>query len=268
MKKKEVKERPKIEAVEDTVKPREFVLKKKPKLAIVGCSDTNKKTPFHLKDEFEFWGVNNLYITMPGPWTRWFDIHHFEFDKNTNQWLRRGLNDFRCLNVKKYLEQLQALNIPIYMRAPCEIVPNAVLYPIDQMIALFGRYFTNTISYEIALGISEGYQEIHIYGVDMAVSTEYFWQRPSCEFFLGIAAGKGIKIVIPDECDLLKTRFLYGIEEKIDDKWRKKMKNMINSMQQQQAQAIKELDLARKKVDQYTGGISALLESDKIWGNM
>ena len=45
-------------------KPRQFHIKPKPKLAIVGCSDTNTQTPFQQKDEFEFWGVNNLFVNF------------------------------------------------------------------------------------------------------------------------------------------------------------------------------------------------------------
>ena len=35
----------------------------KDKVCIVGCSDSRGQAPFHLKDEFEFWGVNNLFLT-------------------------------------------------------------------------------------------------------------------------------------------------------------------------------------------------------------
>jgi len=267
-------ERPQIEAVKSEQsqiidKPREFVLQKKKKVAIVGCSDTCKKTPFHLKDEFEFWGVNNLFITLPGPWTRWFEIHHIAYNETQRQWMRRGNPDFRGLPVDQYLRQLQALNIPIYMQQPCAIVPNAVLYPMADVKRLYGDYWTNTISYMIALAIMEGhYDEIHIYGVDMAVNTEYHHQRPSCEFFLGIAAGKGIKLYLPDECDLLKTRFLYGFEEPKENKWNKKVNNMLASMQQRMNVAAQREKFHSKQKEQYVGAMSAAQEIKKIWENL
>ena len=49
----------------------------------------------------------------------------------------------------------------------------------------------------IALAIYEDFDIIHVYGVDMAVCGEYEQQRPSCEFFCGIAKGKGIELYIP-----------------------------------------------------------------------
>ena len=267
-------ERPQIEAVtteqpQIVDKPREFILPKRKKVAIVGCSDTCKKTPFHLHEEFEFWGVNNLYITMKGPWTRWFEIHHVAYDDNLRQWCRRGSPDFRGMPVEQYLKQIQALNIPVYMQAPCPLVPNAVLYPLADIRRLYGGYWTNTVSYMIALAIMEGhFEEIHIYGVDMAVNTEYHHQRPSCEFFLGIAAGKGIKLYLPDECDLLKTRFLYGFEEPKENKWNKKVKNMIASMRTRQATAMQRAKFHQKQSEQYIGAISAAEEIKKIWENL
>ena len=249
---------------------REFNLPKKSKLAIVGCSDTNKKAPYDKADEFEFWGVNNLFTNMgKKPWTRWFEIHHVEKNPVTGMWERRGNPDFRGMPVDKYLRHLQSLNIPIYMRAPCELVPNAVLYPIQDILANFGDYFTNTVSYMIALGIAEGhYEEIHIYGVDMAVDTEYFWQRPSCEYFLGIARGMGIKVILPDECDLLKTRFLYGFDDKMENKWIKKVDNMIVTMQQKHGAALQKNKLTGQQVEQYVGAISAANEMKKVWKNL
>ena len=47
----------------------------------------------------------------------------------------------------------------------------------------------------------------------MAMETEYATQRPSCEYLLGMAEGRGIEIVIPDSSEILKSSFLYGVEE-------------------------------------------------------
>ena len=267
-------ELPLVEAIdpkqESPPKGREFNLPKKPKLAIIGCSDTNKNAPFNKTNEFEFWGVNNLFTNMGDkPWTRWFEIHHIEKNPVHGMWERRGKIDFRGMPVDQYLRHLQSMNIPIYMRAPCELVPNAVLYPIKEILSAFGDYFTNTVSYMLALGLLEGhYEEIHVYGVDMAVDSEYFWQRPSCEYFLGIAAGRGVKIVMPDECDLLKTRFLYGFDDKMEHRWIKKVDNSIKSMTEKHAQTVQKEKVARMQKDQYVGAIAAANEMKKIWKNL
>jgi hypothetical protein len=152
------------------------------------------------------------------------------------------------------------------MQKQWSVVPTSVEYPVQKMIDEFGSYFTNTISWEIALAISEGFEEIHIYGVDMAVDTEYHHQRPSCEYFLGIAAGRGIKIHIPDQADLLKTRFLYGFQEPEEFAWKKKCKTILNSITQKKLKIENDLKINEAKLNQYIGAKQAVLELDKIWG--
>jgi hypothetical protein len=241
-------------------------VKKKEKVCIVGCSDSKSETPFHLKDEFEFWGVNNLFLTMPGPWTRWFEIHQITCEGG--KWLRRGKEEFRGQAVPDYLTQLGKLPFPVYCQQPNPFMPNAVAFPFKQIIDRFGTYFTNTISWQIAYAILEDFKEIRIYGVDMAVDSEYFWQRPSCEYFLGLAVGMGIKIWLPDTCDLLKTRFMYGYEEAKELPFRAKIESMKKSMQKRANQAQAQMAHHEKQVQQYIGAMSAVNEIDKIWKNV
>ena len=252
-------------------KGREFVMPKKTKVAIVGCADSKDEAPFG-NDAFEFWGVNNLYLTMPGAWTRWFDLHSFT-NKN-GKWLRRADADFRGQPIAEYMAGLQALNIPIYTQQAWANMPNAVVYPVNAMIEQFGRYFTNTISYMIALAISEGFDEIHVVGVDMAVDSEYGWQRPSCEYFIGIARGRGINVVIPDSCDLLKSRFLYGFHEIEETNFSKKLKKMGTSMKKRREKAMLQMDQHKKQsefhqrqVHEYNGAIAAKEEINMRWSN-
>jgi hypothetical protein len=147
-------------------------------------------------------------------------------------------------------------------------VPKSVEYPVKDMIAKFGGYFTNTISYMLALGISEGFTDIACYGVDMATGSEYGPQRPSCEFFLGIAAGLGIRITIPPEADLLKTRFLYGFQEREQSAWEMKIANMLNSMQVRLQKAQMTQQAAEKQINQYIGAIEGVKETQRVWSNL
>ena len=242
-----------------------FELPKKSKLCIVGCAEHKDQTPFHLHEEFEYWGVNNLYHTMKGPWSRWFELHHIYQENGI--WMRRGKKEFRKQPIELYLKELGELKIPVYMQAPNPLVPNAVQYPLMDVLKLFGDYLTNTISYMMALALMEQFEEVHIYGVDMAVQSEYFYQRPSCEYFLGIMAGRGVRIVIPKDSDLLKNRFLYGYHEVEEERFNVKLKKMWNAMEQRKAKAMQNLQMAQKQVDQYIGAQSANREIAKIWGD-
>jgi hypothetical protein len=64
-------------------------------------------------------------------------------------------------------------------------------------------YLSSSIALEIAMAIHEGFSEIHLYGVDLNTDAEYAWQKPGVEYMLGVAVGRGIKIVLPDNCPLL-----------------------------------------------------------------
>lgn len=264
-KKKEVSE----EVVKEAVK-KDVVVKRK-KVAIVGCSQSKTLAPFNDPD-FEIWGVNNLYPHLPRA-DRWFEIHHITKEDN---YLRRGDLKFRGQKVDEYLKQLgewaQEKNCPVYMQQKWDIIPTSVEYPIQKMVEVFGGYFTNSVSYQIALAIYEDYDEIHVYGVDMAVDTEYHHQRPSCEYFLGVAVGRGIKVNIPNEADLLKTRFLYGFQEPQKKAWDEKLKMMKQTMKEKKARITGEIDHFRKEIQfrenqiqQYLGAEHALIESNKIW---
>jgi hypothetical protein len=250
-----------------------FEIQKREKVAIVGCAESKRMAPYHLPNEWEFWGVNNLHIVMPKtPWTRWFELHSIAFDGI--KYLRRGSDNFRGQSVQQYLESINNLNIPCYMQKPWNVIPHAVPFPLDAILKEFPRrYFTNTISWMIALAIMEGFKEIGIWGVDMAVSSplrqqnEYSHQRPSCEYFIGLAEGKGIKVHLPDECDLLKSRFLYAIQDVQETAFNRKLVDMKQSMQKRLNEADAKENMSRKQKEQYIGALSCLQEVEKIWGN-
>lgn len=248
------------------LKPKDYTeIKKNQKLCIVGCSDSKGLAPFK-EPGWDYWGVNNLYLTMPDhPWVAWFEIHDIAKTPDDKNFLRRAKPEFRGQHVNDYLAGISKLPCPVIMQHVWPEIQNSIPYPLEEILKKFGNYFTNTISYEIALGILLQYKTIAIYGVDMAVDTEYFWQRPSCEYFLGLAVGMGIEIIIPDEADLLKTRFLYGFNEPKESAWMAKQKSQIDSLKHRQDHAVQQMELAKKQVEQYTGAIAALQESMKIW---
>ena len=135
------------------------------KVAIVGCSDSKDDAPFD-NESWELWGVNNLFFHIKR-WTRWFEIHNIQFDGQ--KWLRRGSPDFRGQTVNDYVAGLAGMKTPVYMQKKWPQIPNSAAYPVKKIIDHFGDYFTNTISWMIALAIWMGYKEIGVWGVDMAV---------------------------------------------------------------------------------------------------
>lgn len=62
--------------------------------------------------------------------------------------------------------------------------------------------------------LMEGEQDsIGLWGVDMAATEEYGYQRAGCQRFIEICATLGINVVLPPESDLMRPMPLYGIME-------------------------------------------------------
>lgn len=206
------------------------------KLAICGFAISSLHlAPFN-NDEFEIWGLNDLHTELKADnISRWFDIHPRE--QLETMPVRNGTGT--------YLDGLRSLSCPVYMQDQHSDIPNSIKYPKADMVFKYGSYFTNSISWMLAIAIDEGYKEVHIYGVDMAQGSEYHDQRPSCEYFIGLARGKGITVVIPEQSDLLKAPHLYGFEEakqnesqrKYNDRWQELNKRLLG-IEQEEVKAL------------------------------
>jgi len=60
------------------------------------------------------------------------------------------------------------------------------------------------VAYMMALAISENYDEINIFGVDMVADDEFGYQKPNMEYLIGLAEGRGIIVNIQEKSPLLK----------------------------------------------------------------
>ena len=230
------------------------------KIAIIGFTSSHQEAPWGQPD-WELWICNNLHIFVPPTWHRLYDLH----------------DDATITSDKDHEAFLRRCEKPVVVWRPRPEWPSSVAFPRDAATDAFGRYFTNSISWMTAHAILEiggdaqawaqqqvdelindnptleplspvlldsarhqflANSEIHIYGVDMAQGTEYANQRPSCEYFLGLAAGMGIQIHVPPTSDLLKNTVLYGVEDdsflrlKLDER-EKELVGRMNGLTQQ-----------------------------------
>jgi len=257
-------------------------VKETKKIAIVGCSDSKDLAPFQDKN-WQIWGVNNLFFHIPR-WDKWFEIHNIT-KNDDGVWMRRGSANFRGQDINAYIADLAKMTCPVMMQQHWDDIPNSTSYPLDEIKARFGSilgwynkslpegidterantrlYGTNTVTYMILLAIMEGATHIGVWGVDMAVDTEYHYQRPSCEFALGVAIGLGIQVYVPAEADLMKTTTLYGFEERMNDEWTAKIKKMDGSMQKREDKASHEFNDARAVIDRSDGALRVLANLKK-----
>jgi len=169
------------------------------KVALIGkAANTQKDAPFD-DSTWEIWTLYDMVQRGEVPRTdRHFELHR--------------LDKFRDQEPEYYQWLKLDHGMPLYLREEVTDIPHGIAYPVADVTDRFGRYFTNTVSWMIAMAIDEKVDEIGLWGVDMAADTEYGSQRPSCEYFLGLAVGQGIKVSIAKGSMLLRNNELYGFE--------------------------------------------------------
>lgn len=113
----------------------------------------------------------------------------------------------------EYVNWLKGNRVPILMQERYRDVPAAVKYPKDRILAEFRPYLTSQTAWMIALALTEGVTHLGFFGVHYAHYTEYATQRAGCEYWIGLAEGRGVQIVLPPGNPLLRTpSLLYGYE--------------------------------------------------------
>jgi hypothetical protein len=123
----------------------------------------------------------------------------------------------------EWLQQKQPF--PIYMLEQYPDVPSSVSYPLNEvceklipnLVKGHGKdeekikYFTSGPAYAIALAGYMGYEEVRLFGIEMETNTEYTYQRDGVYFWMGVLAGRGIKVVVHPQSNLFRA-LLYGYE--------------------------------------------------------
>ena len=172
--------------------------KTKNKVAILGCCPSWEEMNFY-DDSLEIWGMGGMHGRIEdnrhSRIDLWWDIHTLE---TRNEEL-----------VKWYKK---VCTVPIMMQEEYEGIYNSVKYPLDEIVERYKRrYFLCTFNYQIAYAMYIGYKELHMYGVNMSMNDDLI-QRWSVEYWLGRAEQSGMKIVIPESCDVLNSPKIYGYE--------------------------------------------------------
>lgn len=233
--------------IEPIVSPIESI-KKKESVCIIGFAPSWDLAPFGDKN-IDFWGINELYIYLnekkvdPKTFAAWFEIH--------------DIKNSPSKQAPKHQKFLKTCGIPLITQQHWEDYPTSIAYPRDEVKKMVNENFieddkhsgfsdySNQISWMIALAIYLGYKEISVYGVDMAQTSEYAFQRASCQFFIALAAGKGIKLKIPRSCELLKCGADYGFQS--DNKGRFDAKKRIEGHNK----ALHQVRLRQAEIDYY-----------------
>lgn len=98
--------------------------------------------------------------------------------------------------------------IPLYTSWPHPLYPNHRLYPFDLVCRALGAAYINTsVSAAIALALYEGFNEINLFGCDFSYPNAHISEsgRACCEFWLGVASQRGVRIGMAATTTLLDT---------------------------------------------------------------
>jgi hypothetical protein len=188
-------------------------------LALLGFSGLTRDGIYTSRAD-EVWAVNTE-LQEPDPKiapriTRLFDMHLPEYyssnvfhsgsrERKHKDWLFDTKHEYEVVMLEKEPD-----------------IHNSITYPFEAVtnmgsFATFGgeepvEYATSSLAYMLALAIYEDWDMIEIYGYDVGNDTEYYYQRPCIERWLGIAEGRGIKVWLHRKSLLLgKASELYGL---------------------------------------------------------
>lgn len=156
-----------------------------------GSPSTEMLAPFDDLD-YEIWVLGNRCDKYPR-FDRIFEIHDDLSEKPDN-----------------YPAWLVSLGKPLVVGEAFPL--EGERFPYDAATELLGDlYLTSSSAAMLAYAILKGYDDVSLYGVDMAVDDhEYFWQRPCMEMWVGFAKGRGINVHIPKESPLCRSDYVEG----------------------------------------------------------
>jgi len=108
-----------------------------------------------------------------------------------------------------HLKWLKRCGIPVYQMKVDERIPTSTLYPYDEIVERYGHawitnvkrpYLTSSAAFMLALALYEHdngdtIDRLYLAGVELAIGTEYFDQRPCVEYWIGRLEQAGIEYV-------------------------------------------------------------------------
>jgi hypothetical protein len=94
-------------------------------------------------------------------------------------------------------------------------------YPLEEVVDEVGMaYFNSTVDYMLAYAIYIGVEKLDLYGINFAHESEYLIQRPSSEYWIGVARGRGMEVAAHGEYTKLfqlTTGKLYGYNKTYEE---------------------------------------------------
>ena len=123
-------------------------------------------------------------------------------------------------NIARMLEWLKTHPGPIMTSRAHPDYPGLVEFPLEDVLNKLGYdYFNSTAAYAIAYAIFIGVEKLSLWGFDFTYPSAHDAEkgRGCCEYWIGVAMARGIKIAVPKSSTLLDAyvpgdRRLYGYD--------------------------------------------------------
>jgi hypothetical protein len=206
------------------------------KIAILGSAPSSLLLHPAGDPSWQIWGCSPGVYPAVSRVDAWFELHRWEpgiIGKPQTQkpWFS-----------PEYVQWMSKLQCTVWMAKQVPDIPTSQRLPIEELEAKYGNYFwTSSIAYMMACAIEdilahrkEGKNDgtpdtIGLWGVDMAATEEYGYQRAGCQHFADLARMLGIEVYAPPESDLLRPMPHYGLDE--SEHWHIKAMARTNEFQ-------------------------------------
>lgn len=264
------------------------------KIGILGSAPSSIGLAPFGDPEWKFFGCSpGVYPQVPLASLRaWFELHRWEpgivgLPNTQKPWFS-----------PEYVQWMRQLpdHVKLWMNCAPPDTPKGQRLPIEDIEAKYGTFFlTSSISIMMACAIEDILEErnhreamfkanppdspeaaavrsayqppadaIGLWGVDMAATEEYGYQRAGCQFFCTLAATLGIQIIVPPESDLLRPMPVYGFAE--SEWWHIKMTARKRELEGRVAQAIQNEKNAQNERFFLQGALDDLTYHMQTWG--
>ena len=175
------------------------------KVIILGKGEGCDDAPFHYGEPgIQTWGLNNHILSRPLDMV--FEPHDVEWwlkNWDKKEWFHKVERGYA-----KHIEKVNEHGIPYLTLKHYDFIPTSEPYPVDAISRHFGiDYFTGGVDYMMAYALWKGVEEIDLYGVHTVRDDEYLYQKPSLEFWIGVAVGQKTKIRVHGSQTLLRPMY-------------------------------------------------------------
>lgn len=226
------------------------------KVAICGWAPSWQKAPWD-DPSWEKWVISDMYRVIGDRFQRLYEVH--SPTQLAQEMADKGIPE----NHVEILSQFEDRVHTIHSDRPD--LPRATLINVPKMVEAFGAYFTCSVSYMVADAILEHVDEIGIWGVDLAVDTEYTYERPGVEYMIGQAKGRGIDVYLPPQSDLLKASHMYGTDNPQYTEWVANIMERITNLEAKRQEIYSANQMNNNSLLSINGALEILYYDRKTW---